>query len=464
MRVTSVTGPQPRWSWLILAQCCGAAAASIFLASGSMTLGFVVALLPIQAVAFGVAISKRSGLLMLLTALFPLAGLELLPNKYFLSFLYPVIIAMQWFMLLVREPPSPSRPPLLRAESWPLVGLILVTVGSAVHSVLRGWSSEFLVYYTVVAVEVFALAYLFAAVPSGLREIERLLFVFAGVTLLQCALLPVLTLSSGATAVLGGKIIEGPFGSVNLNAFAAYVNAAAAVLLAYLDTRRLSLASVLHWLASAVAVVALLLTQSRAAWMGFGAAVLYVLFRRRSMALALGCTVGLAALMSFDVVGSAVGSRVGQTRLLDPSLIGRVMLWQSALHVGSVSPIVGVGMENFRYVKHLYGFPSPLAIASKYNTHSLFLEFYVGLGVTGLGLLLMLIIGTFRRLDRIARGRHERASRVGVAVNAALVAYAVHGLLDALTWQHGAFVVLGMLLGLGSAARRVARQDGLTSV
>jgi O-antigen ligase len=107
-------------------------------------------------------------------------------------------------------------------------------------------------------------------------------------------------------------------------------------------------------------------------------------------------------------------------------------------------------MENFRRVKHSYGFSAPLSAAVRRNTHSLFLDFLTGLGAPGLLSLLWLAVVSSLVLDRVARPRLPRPLLPYVALgsSACLIADQVHGLVESPTRRYDTLLFLGILVGL----------------
>jgi O-antigen ligase len=140
------------------------------------------------------------------------------------------------------------------------------------------------------------------------------------------------------------------------------------------------------------------------------------------------------------------------------------LLWVYALRILKDNWLLGVGMENFRIVKHTYGYPLPLSVGRVYNTHNLFLEFFVDLGVTGLLSLLYLLGRAFSQLDRRVRRTDVEGRVLAVGLNAGLLAFAVGGLLDCVTWQHGAFMLLGLLVGMLLSVERLLGSADRTRV
>jgi len=206
----------------------------------------------------------------------------------------------------------------------------------------------------------------------------------------------------------------------------------------------------------AVVLSTLVLTKSRGAWFGFGAAVLYALLRVRSGWL---WTLVVLAVLLLLGVGSLRGillSRAGETSEGDPSFLGRVALWVYAWKVIKANWLLGVGFDNFRYVKHFYGYPEPLWYTVRFHTHNILLEMFTDLGIFGFLGGCWLYLRTLVRLDRVVRAKSPDSWALALGLEAALVTFAAHGLVDFVVWQYGALSLLGVLLGLGISVSRLS--------
>jgi O-antigen ligase len=269
---------------------------------------------------------------------------------------------------------------------------------------------------------------------------------------------PAFALSAGGSPALGGKVAHTPFGGVHLNVIAGGVTIVASVALGMAAGTPRVLTRVLLGVGVFLCVVALVVTKSRAAWFGLGAAFLYLLFRTRSvwlLLLAAGVVLGIVA---SDLLRSVLVSRAQATTLRDPSLLGRFVLWNYAWLVGKANWLFGVGLENFRYVKHLYGFPSPLTAGLTFNAHNIYLELFADLGLVGLLSFLWVFAAAIIRSSRAANGATLRD--VGLGISAGLVACATDGLLESvIVLNSGVFVLTGLLVGLALATARLTRTD-----
>ena len=110
-------------------------------------------------------------------------------------------------------------------------------------------------------------------------------------------------------------------------------------------------------------------------------------------------------------------------------------------------------MENFRYVKHLYGYPLPFALSRPFNAHNLYLEVLADLGVIGFVAFFFLFskaaVCSWRATNSAA------ASDLGLALTAGFIACAGHGLVESVMFNPGIFAMLGLFIGLALSLSRL---------
>ncbi len=458
---SAIPVPRRALGWFLAIEVLCLAGFSIFLWLGDQASALIFLVGPLQILAFALLARTDYWLLLYFATLLPATALELLPYGYAHVVFYAGTLGLLLFLRMTRfvAAKESSRSGRLAAvEHMPLAILATWIVLAGANAVLRGWVSWYLLHYTMVALEVLLVVWFFAVIPQSLRQVRILVYAMAGSYAVVCGLLPFLV-----TRVAGGflgKTLETPYAVVNLNVLATHVGVFAAVGIgAALDAKRILGRFVLS-VAVVMLLAVLLFTKSRGAWLGFGFAFLYILVRTRSFGFLLLAGIAVLGLLSVDVLRIGFLARVEQTSAQDPSLWGRFLLWQYAWDIFKGNWFFGVGMENFRYVKHLYGFPWPASFGIAYNTNSLPLEFLVDLGVVGLASFLWLNVSTFLRLDRLARMPAVRGKRLAMGLNAGIIVYATHGLLDCVIWQHGAFMLLGVLLGLAMCVHRLGCPGG----
>jgi O-antigen ligase len=468
MRSEFATGipavPGASLGWFIALELLCVAGFVVLLMIGQTDLAAAVLLGPFQLLVWFALLRDGRALLVAFTGLLPLAGAGMLPHAYerfaFLPGTAVLLSVLVFTGYLFADRPDRVR---LRVSEWlPLLVFGTWSVVSGANAVAHGWGSKFLMVMMLVTVEVMVLAYFFATVPRSLQDARVLVYTAVAVTVFVAVCIPLFPAASGPSGPLGGKMVLTPFGEINLNTVGYVVGPFAAIALG------LTVGSVRtrtrFWFGAAafICTLGLVLTKSRGAWLGFGAAFLYVMVRRRSLALLVSAAAaGLAVILS-DVLRGLLVSRAVATTAYDPSLLGRFLLWDYAWRIGKANWLLGVGMENFRYVKHFYRFPQPLSAAIQFNAHNIYLEVFADLGVVGLAVFLWLLVSSFLRSSNAVRS--DDASDLGLGLSAGVVAYAAHGLVDSILFQPGVFALLGLLIGLSISLNRLASVSATPSL
>ena len=193
-------------------------------------------------------------------------------------------------------------------------------------------------------------------------------------------------------------------------------------------------------IAAALGVTALALSYSRAGWMGFAAAVAFIVATRTR----------------HGARGAAVVVAVGAIAVLllfnahhDPSEdYTRLSIWQAATQIIDRFPLTGVGPFNF---SRLYAIVrAPDADASAFHAHSLYLTFFAEFGIIGVACVAWLMWRFAVELRRRLAHAPQARAFLALSVTAGLVGVAVQGLIDTVS-----VVIFGLwmpTLGLALAA------------
>lgn len=445
--------------WFLATEMSCVSGFLVFLALGETGLALLFLVGPLQVLAWLVALQNSYHALALFAALLPLTGMELLPYQYHKYVYYPVTIVLLFLVSrtgFVSGVPSGAAP-LEKRDSVPLGLLGMAVVLSTVSAAAHGWGNENLWVHVVMLVQSLALLYFFATIPKTMREVRNLCMLIGIMLVVTSASMLLLPAAAGEGGLLGGKIIATPFGEVNLNVYGTFLCSGTALLLGVaFQTDRLA-ARLAILLSAAVLLGFLVLTRSRGAWFGFGVAAIYMLLRARRAWFWAVVAIVAVLMLPFDQLRHVFLIRAGETSARDPSFLGRLLLWFYAWKVGSANWLLGVGFDNFRVVKHAYGYPYPFSFAERYHTHNIFMEMLVDLGVFGFIGFCWIYFRTIFRLDRVARTRSLDHWGLALGLGAALVAYGAHGLFDFVAFQHGALAFLTALLGLGISLARLSR-------
>jgi putative inorganic carbon (HCO3(-)) transporter len=223
------------------------------------------------------------------------------------------------------------------------------------------------------------------------------------------------------------------------------------------------------------ALATLIMTRSRAGWIGFAVATvvllaaLVVLGPNRRLKRALVVLAGVALLAGLIAAVGIVPQRLGgapQTQsqqvggaLAQLSLDARIEIWSRALYALHDFPFTGVGLGAFRRVVNLlyplFLVPPDTDIG---HAHNIFLQAGVDLGLGGLVAYVALLLLVAVTAWETARAAPGPVRLLAVGLLASLVGLHVYGLADALALGSKPGLAYWMALGLVAALGNV-RQD-----
>lgn len=189
--------------------------------------------------------------------------------------------------------------------------------------------------------------------------------------------------------------------------------------------------------------------------------------RSRLLAVAGMTTTASAAFMASERLQTLleVPAALGDPARLDVLLSGRLPLLLAAWNMWLAHPLIGVGYGRYPIVWAEYA-PSELGFRGirdfAYSAHSTYLQIAAEMGAIGLGLYLALIGSGLRDGLRARSSMARRGDSAGVlaatAILIALLAIALHGILDNTGWHDR---VLYVLLAASVVVRTHTADDGL---
>ncbi|HZY96702.1 MAG TPA: O-antigen ligase family protein [Candidatus Cybelea sp.] len=201
------------------------------------------------------------------------------------------------------------------------------------------------------------------------------------------------------------------------------------------------------WAALSLGLVALALTYSRAGWMGFAAAVAFLVAAQTRY--------GARAAAIVVVAGALVVLLLFNVHHNPSEDYTRLSIWQAALQIIDRFPLTGVGPFNFSRLYALVRAPD--ADPTAFHAHSLYLTFFAEFGVIGVASVVWLLWRFTVELRRRLSDAAAPAKFLALSVTAGLVGVAVQGLIDTVT-----VVIFGLwmaTLGLALAAAGRKRSD-----
>lgn len=286
------------------------------------------------------------------------------------------------------------------------------------------------------------------AVPAArARAIDATLIaasIASGYALLQAAKLDPVDWAPALVAGAGGAVGR-PFGTLGHPNLLGVVAAAAAVM-AWVRAALLGPGRQLHLAAGALCTGAVVVTLSRAAWLGLAAGlvvvvVLLLLAGRatrpsgRTLLAGAGLLVALVALVALSGWGGRMAARFDE--LLHPmhaSGSARLETWRTALDMGLARPITGWGPDTFAMMFTRFQTPGLWTYewgASSFHAHSIVFHAFATRGAFGLLAALAWIVALTWTLARLWLARPAERGWLATAAGA-LTALVVAGLFGAL--------------------------------
>jgi O-antigen ligase len=222
--------------------------------------------------------------------------------------------------------------------------------------------------------------------------------------------------------------------------------------------------------AFAALVAALLMSWSRGAWMGVGAALVVVVIVQSRRAFVVTVVAALVLtfiilLSSINLIPSAIADRfsgvadyfgvfdVRGVKVDDANfaIVERMAHWQAAAEMFVDHPVLGVGIGNYAAVYAAYALPrwsDPLG-----HAHNYYLNVAAETGLLGLAAYLVLWVAAFWQGWRAVRVSGPAWRSIAAGLLGMLVALSVHNLFDNL-FVHGMAVQVGIGLGIVAAITR----------
>jgi hypothetical protein len=220
---------------------------------------------------------------------------------------------------------------------------------------------------------------------------------------------------------------------------------------------------------AALAVVSLLITGSRGAWLGTAAGAVAVVCLAAPSAWARRIESRIRAaprvVTAVSAVFIAITVVAASLFLIDRAAAndaGRSEIWSAAVAIGSRTPVLGAGPAAWSGLRPLE-YIGTANHAVVYNAHNVLLQTFVDTGIVGLlaGAWLVVAIGALAyRSIRSAPNRADRITRA-IAI-ASLVAAAVHSLVDTQFQTPGVAILVMILVAHLDDPAELAARSGIS--
>lgn len=445
-----------------------------FLLSSGETSTFEPVLVLCLPFLFGVlvaALGQKSFAMTFFAVLVTLAGLGFLPGSSSFNALYVGLLAVVFvaasFLFRLTDTKGAGRSALPK----PFGSLFLILAVALFSSTFLAWTRGLLNIGLISGVLTFLLSGLVVYLVPDCVESERRVREVVHAIVIAATVTSVLWLPTMLSAV--GKRMAMPFQSVGVGLNEVGGTLAMLLVLAVgllvseeKHSRRLVLITSLL-----VLTLGLIFTKSRGAWLGSLAGLAYILIRTKRFKVMLFSLAAIPLVASFlEPVKVTLMTRLSQTEAGDPSWLGRLFMWKTALQIIPRNFLLGIGLHNFGLVKYAYGFPrflDPLKVSFYYrpsqalfgHTHNLYIEMLMDLGIFGFAALFLVLILTIAKLNKIAGSTQEtRLKGPALGLAALLIVYMTHSLFDYLLWMISPPLVLATFLGISLTVMKLSEE------
>ncbi len=213
------------------------------------------------------------------------------------------------------------------------------------------------------------------------------------------------------------------------------------------------------WPATLLTALAVLLSQSRGAWLGVAGAIFLLMVLRDRRFLLVVAAAAIAAAFYVHQVGTAfVADMLLQSSTI-PGAAGRMEIWQRAIYMLQDFSFTGVGLGTFgRVAALLYPFFLISPDASVPHPHNIYLQAGVDFGIPGLVAFIALLSGFLLLLVEVLRDKTNPFARaLAAGFLGSMTVYMTHGMVDSITNYIKASLVLWSILALGVAVWTLTR-------
>ncbi len=363
-------------------------------------------------------------------------GVSLVPRTAGIALLAVCALLGSYFAAMILRPPVERPPTLVPLVAWVASGVLsalvgfdpaggLLFLGIAAVSVI--WHLFVLRYYTY---------------PGASRAIYYAFLVSGAMASLAAVVMVLLRLPADQYAIGHGRAI-GTF--VLPGELAGYLIVFLPLAYALARVARDRILRIIACIAIAAGLAALVLTFSRAGWMGLAAAIAFYAYLSGNVQRRFAPAILLAGLAAVLVVFNAHHNPAENYT--------RLSIWEAGLEIVRRFPLTGVGPFDFARIYPLVRLPDGDAIA--FHAHSFLLTIFAETGIVGL----VAVLAAWWRFATTLRDRLRGASQTGrvlaFAVAAGLAGTWVQGLIDTVS-----IVIFGLWMP-AMALALAAADDGL---
>ncbi len=208
---------------------------------------------------------------------------------------------------------------------------------------------------------------------------------------------------------------------------------------------------------------------SRGAWLAIIlCTVLYMLIRTRRSFKALVWICFAIPVLPIVLPSSIVNRFLSIGDMADSSTFYRVYTWRGSIRAALEHFFSGIGYGNAAF-EEVYPSYAYAGMESAEHAHSLFLQIWLGMGIIGLAVfLVMIFLFSQKTLEYIKKPESQRSACLVTAALSSLVSALVMGAFDHIWYNYRVFFLFWVVMGIATAAVRVGQtkmvREGIRTV
>ena len=204
---------------------------------------------------------------------------------------------------------------------------------------------------------------------------------------------------------------------------------------------------------------AIVYTWSRGAWIGVIAALVVFLFAVNPATVYLLIPVGVGTPLLLKFAASPIADRLASTNLADSSISYRFGIWQGSWRMigNHFFGGIGVGEDAFTAVYPYYALSG---IEAATHTHSLYMQYLVEFGITGLILFLLFVFLFYQCAFTHWRDeRNDKLRLTAIAAGCGILAVLINGFADHVFYNSRIFFLFFAVAGIAVALSRIGKTE-----
>ena len=204
---------------------------------------------------------------------------------------------------------------------------------------------------------------------------------------------------------------------------------------------------------------AIVYTWSRGAWIGVIAALVVFLLAVNPATVYLLIPVGVGTPLLLKFAASPIADRLASTNLADSSISYRFGIWQGSWRMigNHFFGGIGVGEDAFTAVYPYYALSG---IEAATHTHSLYMQYLVEFGITGLILFLLFVFLFYQCAFTHWRDeRNDKLRLTAIAAGCGVLAVLINGFADHVFYNSRIFFLFFAVAGIAVALSRVGKTE-----